>query len=236
MSSEGKGVLRCPLPHFVVATARPTTPWRRRSGRSSSPGRVSPAGLRAIGEISNRFGGGDGELSDDEIVARLADWTPPPPRHETGVLRSTQVRSRPRVRARSLAPDAPLRRDVRFFGDVLGRVLVGAGRSGAARRRRADPGALPARPRPRLESPAGRRGRRAACRAPGARCSARSRSTSSSPTSPSSTTGSAGGGSTRPRSGSRASRSPRRSRCSNGQESAGGGSRPRQRGSRSSSS
>ena len=26
------------------------------------------------------------ELSDDEIAARLRDWTPPPPRHEGGVL------------------------------------------------------------------------------------------------------------------------------------------------------
>ena len=26
------------------------------------------------------------ELSDDEILSRLADWTPPPPRYETGVL------------------------------------------------------------------------------------------------------------------------------------------------------
>ncbi len=26
------------------------------------------------------------ELSDDEIAARLRDWTPPPPRYTTGVL------------------------------------------------------------------------------------------------------------------------------------------------------
>src|SRR6478735_7905211 len=31
-------------------------------------GRVSPAGLRAIGEISNRFGRGDGELSTRQNV------------------------------------------------------------------------------------------------------------------------------------------------------------------------
>ena len=75
------------------------------------------------------------ELSDDEIAARLADWTPPPPRYETGVL-AKYARARlvgERGRGHGPAPsDAPLRRDVRLFGDVLGRVLVEQGGQGCS--------------------------------------------------------------------------------------------------------
>ena len=119
-------------------------------------------------------------------------------------------------RARSPAPDAPLRRDVRLLGDVLGRVLVEQGGTGLlddverirALSRRA--------PRQGLARAALGRRRRAAARTPGRRAPRLRASTSSSRTSPSSTTGCGGAGSTRRRSACPASRWPRHSRSSSG--------------------
>ena len=105
---------------------------------------------------------------------------------------------------------APLRRDVRLLGTILGRVLVEQEGRVAARARRDGPplGTRRAQQGPartsRRRSPTPSRARRRSSCAPSA-------STSSSRTSPSSTTGCAGGARTHTTDGSRANRSTTRS-------------------------
>ena len=102
------------------------------------------------------------------------------------------------MRARPPAPDAPLRRDVRLLGDVLGRVLVEQERRRAARdveeriRALLAPCAAARLGEPAIGAPCAR-ARRSSARPT---CCAPSRSTSSSRTSPSSTTACAAGAST----------------------------------------